>query len=104
MLVPQIGRKRLALRPVEFVPASKVFQAQTQVRMLKDVSGWIDRKRKQKWYLSRNEVVFLDVDKAAEFIVKGYAEGELPRPVSENEIAEWRAQVTTISLGDKQHG
>ena len=81
-----------------FVAPEDAFQAQTQVTMLRDVNGWLDRKKGLKWSLQKGHTYLVDEAKAAEFITKGYANGELPREVSDDEAAEWRAQMTTISL------
>ena len=42
----------------------------------------------------------IDEQHAVEFIVKGYATGELPRFVSADEQAEIRSVITIIGLGE----
>ena len=68
-------------------------------RMTRDVTGYANRDQNVKYELKAGEVYFVSVDVAAEFITKGYAAGELPRPVSDDEAAEWRAQQTIIRPG-----
>lgn len=97
MRVPRLGRKP-KLEPVTFISAADFFEPQVPVKALKDVSGWIDRKRKQKWSLSAGKTYHLDVETATEFITKGYVEGQLPRDVSSGEEEEWKAQMTTIGV------
>jgi hypothetical protein len=90
--------KRFRRPEVKFVRPQDAFTPQAAVTMTRDVNGWIDRKKGLKWGLQAGQTYFIDQDKAAEFITKGYATGELPRTVSEDEKAEWMSQVQTISL------
>ena len=91
-------------RPIKIIKPEDAFQPQTAVTMTRDVNGWIDRRRGLKWHLAAGRTYFIDQDRAAEFITKGYANGELPRDVSDDEKAHWRAEQTTISLGEPSNG
>ncbi|MGH9908110.1 MAG: hypothetical protein ACRD8U_21270 [Pyrinomonadaceae bacterium] len=92
-------RARQKGRAPELVPAQGVFEPQAKITMTRDVTGWAHRERRQKYALKSGEVYYVDADTAAEFIVKGYATGELPREVSDDERAEWRSQMTVIRAG-----
>ena len=84
---------------VEFITPQAIFEPQAKILMTRDVNGWAHRERRQKYHLKAGEVYYVDIDTAAEFITKGYASGTLPRPVSDDERAEWRAQMTTVRPG-----
>ena len=90
-------------RSPTFVRPQDAFTPQVEVTMTRDVNGWLDRKQGLKWSLQKGRSYLIDEQRAAEFITKGYAQGELPRAVSEGEAQEWRSQMTTISL-ENQNG
>lgn len=101
--IPQLLRaKRKAKVPlvVEFLPVQEVFKPQRYIRMLKDVSGWVnkDKLTGKKWHFNTGQEYYVDADVADEFIIKGYAKGDLSRKYSADEIAEIRAQVQNIAL------
>lgn len=97
----QLGRRGPAWRaPERFVTAAQVWEPQAKILMTRDVTGYAGKKRDNvKYHLKSGEVYYVDVDTAAQFITKGYAVGELPRKVSDDEAAEWRAQMTVIRPG-----
>jgi hypothetical protein len=70
------------------VPPEQHFKPEREVRMLRDVNGWADRERGEKWGLSAGQTYLIDTDKADELIVKRWAEGELSRTYSLDEQAE----------------
>lgn len=76
------------------------WQPQVRVTFLRDVNGWLDRDQQIKWHFAAGTSHLIDEQHAIEFIVKGYAVGELPRFVSADEQAEIRAAITVIGLGD----
>jgi len=75
------------------------WQPQVKVKFTRTVTGWLDRDARVKWEFHAGSEHYVDEEHAVEFIVKGYATGELPRPVSEDERAELRSVMTTIGLG-----
>ena len=93
----QRRQRREALKPVRFEPVN--WQPQVKVRFTRTVTGWLDRDRRIKWEFHAGTEHYIDEAHAVEFIVKGYATGELPRPVSADERAEIRSNMTTIGLG-----
>ena len=101
MNLPNFTRRRKMAEAVEFVPVQHVFKPHFAVTMTQDVSGWVnkDKLTRKKWSLSAGQTYFVDEQTAVEFLVKGYATGEYPRPVSDDERAQYLSQVTTISLG-----
>lgn len=64
-----------------------MFERKTKVLMLKSVGSIV-----------AGHTVRLPVEQADEFIVKGYAEGELSREYSEEERAELRGPTQIVSL------
>lgn len=101
MNLPNFTRRRRKLEPITFVPVAKAFEAQVRVQAVRDLSGWASRERRVKWHIGRNQVGYLNAEKAREFQVKGYVrilEGDV-QPVSEDEAAEILSTSTTISLG-----
>lgn len=88
--------------PVEFVAVRKAFKPQRMIRLTRDVSGWVggDKRTGKRWSLSAGREYAIDEDRAREFIGKGYAVpvGWDPN-LSDDEIAELEAQVTTIGMG-----
>jgi hypothetical protein len=90
--------KKKPIEAVTFIDASKYFTPQVPIKMTRDVSGWADRRKLQKFAMGAGKTYYVDVETATEFISKGYAEGQVPRAVSEDEQAEWMAQMTTIGV------
>ncbi len=82
----------ITFQPVQWTP-------QVQVKFTRDVNGWLDRDRRIKWHFAAGSTHMVDEQHATEFIVKGYATGDLPRSVSEDEKAEIRSVITVIGLG-----
>lgn len=98
-----IGRKK-DLEPVTFMPVRRVFEAQVQIRMNQDVSGWVggNKKHRKKYALSKGQVYTIDAKTAREFVAKEYATWVRPQdhqPISDDERAEAKSQITTLSLG-----
>jgi hypothetical protein len=92
------------IQPIKFVTVERVFPHEIKVRARSDVSGWVDRGKKSgkpvKWSIGAGRVAYLDHKTAREFIAKGFVdlvEGEIT-PLSEQELAELRAEVTRVSL------
>jgi len=85
--------------PLRVAKPGEIWEPQAKIIMTRDVTGYANRDQNVKYELKAGEVYFVSVDVAAEFITKGYAAGELPRPVSDDEAAEWRAQQTIIRPG-----
>lgn len=89
---------RRDLSPVTF--AQVTWTPQVRVRFTRDVSGWLHRDERVKWHFAAGSVHMVDEQHAVEFITKGYATGQLPRNVSDDERAEIRSVMTTIGLGE----
>lgn len=99
--------------PFEVVTADKFFKPQVAIVPTRDIWGWITEKgdrgnkrqvhptRPKKFQFKSGQVVYVDEATAREFIAKGYATGELKKPLSDDEIAEFRSEVTTIGLGQE---
>ena len=85
------------MRPVTFQPVN--WAPQVRVTFTRDVNGWLDRDQRIKWHFAAGSTHMVDEQHAVEFIVKGYATGELPRFVSADEQAEIRSVITIIGLG-----
>lgn len=99
---PNFVKKREKLIQVEFVPVKNVFKAMVQVRAMRDVSGWVDVRKRTKWAMKKDCLYMLDEDKAREFITKGYVEhvqGDY-KPVSEMERDEMLSTVTNLYTGN----
>ena len=88
---------REALKPITFQAVD--WQPQVQVTFTRDVNGWLDRDQNIKWHFAAGTTHLVDEQHAVEFIIKGYATGQLPRHVSADEHAELRSVITTIGLG-----
>ncbi len=94
------------LEPIVFEPVRRVFRAQVQIRMRKDVSGWVgDKAERRRWALRSGRLYAIDEERAREFVAKGYADFVHPpaQPISDDERAEYEAQVTRVDLG-ASHG
>jgi hypothetical protein len=93
------ARRKAKVGTVEFLPVSSVFRPQREVVMLKDVTGWVnnDKRTGKKWHFNTGGKYYIDDNMADSFILKGYAEGQLSRSYSEDEIAEMRSAVQTIN-------
>lgn len=72
------------------------WKPQVAVKFTRDVTGWIDHGQRIRFHFSSGKTYHVDEHHAVEFIVKGYATGTLPRPVSDQERAELRSNMTTI--------
>ena len=99
MLYARIQRQQRkgALKPITFQPVN--WAPQVEVTFTQDINGWLDRDQQIKWSFSAGETAYIDEQHAVEFIVKGYATGQLPREVSSDERAEIRSVMTRIGLG-----
>jgi hypothetical protein len=95
----QQRREVRALTPVTFQPVD--WQPQVEVTFTRDVNGWLDRDANIKWHFAAGSTHYVDEQRAVEFIVKGYAVGELPRHVSDDEHAEIRSAITIVGLGHR---
>jgi hypothetical protein len=72
------------------------FVPQTKIKMKNSVHGYF--KDGSHYSLDATKYYWVDQAKADEFIVKGYAEGQLSRTYSDDEVAAIRASITVISL------
>jgi hypothetical protein len=90
--------KQRRFRTVEFVPVRRAFTPQVEVTFNKDVAGWVNQAEGKRYSFSAGRTYMVDEDTAVNFIVKGYARGELPRPVSDDEAAEIRSVMTTVGV------
>ena len=93
-------QRRQTLKPITFQTVN--WQPQIQVTFTRDVNGWLDRTNQIKWSFRTGQTVMIDAEHALEFIIKGYCTGQLPRPVSDNEQAEIRSNMTIIGMGPSQ--
>ena len=93
-------RQHKELYPVEFQPVN--WQPQVEVTFTRDVNGWLDVDKRIKWHFAAGSTHMVDEQHAVEFIVKGYAKGDLPREVSADERDEIRSVMTTIGLGQSR--
>ena len=103
MRLPNFGLKRKLLEPVRFEPVHKIFEAQVEIVMHQDVSGWAFKKEDRiRFSLSKGSKYTITESKAREFVSKGYASYVRPdnhQPISDDERAEAQSQVTVLSLG-----
>lgn len=74
---------------------------QTKVRMINSVGGKNHGDKKRRWTLDAGKEYWLDADLADNFIIRGYADGNLSRNYSDDELAEIRAGVHTINLNQE---
>ena len=102
VLIPDFEKRRDKLAPIEFVPVKSFFKPQRKIKMRQDVNGWADRSRRLKWHLAAGQTYYIDSEKALEFIVKGYATGELPRPVSDSEKEHLLSEMTRIGINKNE--
>lgn len=79
-------------------------RAQTRILMINSVHGYF--KDGSHYNLTAGEHYWVDKEKADEFIVKGYAQGMLSRPYSDDEQADIRSSIQVIdtSLGGITNG
>jgi hypothetical protein len=94
------NRQRKELYPVEFQPVN--WQPQVEVTFTRDVTGWINQSQGVRFHFNAGSTHMVDEQHAVEFIVKGYATGDLPREVSQDERDELRSVMTTIGLGQSR--
>ena len=90
------AKERRRLTPITFQPVN--WQPQVEVTFNRDVNGWLDHDRSIKFHFAAGSTHMIDAEHAIEFVCKGYATGKLPRRVSQDEIDEYRSQVTVLSL------
>ena len=78
------AKERKQLEPQVFKPVyRRKFMPQTQVRMINSVFG--HNPDGSVYDLAAGEEVYLDQEQADEFIIKGYADGQLSRDFSDDE-------------------
>lgn len=70
--------------------------AQTKIKMINSVHGYF--RDGTHYSLDAGKSYWVDSPKADEYIVKGYAEGNLSRKYSDDEAAAIRASITVVSL------
>lgn len=99
--LPDFARRRLKLEPITFAPVQRVFKPQREVTITRDLSGWVDRRRRVKFHLPKGWHGYIDAETADQWIVKGYAKGQLSRTYSDDERAELLADVTVLNLGHR---
>lgn len=93
--------KRAKPTVVKFVPVERAFKPMIKVRATRDLNGWANKSRGIKWHIGNGRIGMLDEETARQFMAKGFVEileGDI-KPVSEDEAAEFLAQVTTINVG-----
>ena len=90
-------QRRQALKPVTLRPVN--WQPQVQVTFTRDVCGWLNREQGHKFQFASGSTHMIDEQHAIEFIVKGYATGQLPRHVSQDEAETLRSVITVIGMG-----
>lgn len=85
------------LTPVQFAPVLKdPMKPQTKLKMLQSVHGRFQNG--VHFELVAGKSYWVDRDKADEFIAKGYAEGNLSRKFSDDEIAALRGGITVVQV------
>jgi hypothetical protein len=96
--------------PVTFVPIEKVLVPQVEVIALSDISGWVTddgkigpkylAKKGNRIHLRAGEKYTVDEPTARAWIAKGYVTPteDLKKPLSEDEIAELRSDLTVVGL------
>jgi hypothetical protein len=83
------------LEPQVFKPIyRRPFMPQTQVKMLNSVFG--RNPDGSSYECVAGEEVYIDQDQADEFILKGYADGQLSRNFSDDEVAQIKSNVQYI--------
>lgn len=70
--------------------------AQTKITMLNSIHGYF--KDGTRYNLVAGKSYWVDEPKADEYIVKGYATGQVSRKYSDDEVAAIRASITVVSL------
>lgn len=84
-------------QPVVFKPVRRnPLKPQTRIRMINSVHGYF--RDGSHYSLTAGLTYWVDEEKADEYIVKGYAEGDLSRVYSDDEVAAIRSSITVISL------
>lgn len=94
------AKRKRQFEVVEFVPVERVFKPQSEIKMLKDVTGWVNRDKRtgKKWHFNTGKTYYVDAELADEFIIKGYARGSLSRYYSDDEAEQIKAGVQHISM------
>jgi len=86
------------LEPVKFVPIKKdPFKPQTRITMVQDVGGKFENPI-YRYSLAAGKSYWVDEDIADNFIIKGYASGKLSREYSDDERAQIRSSVQTVTM------
>ena len=94
------AREARKLEPVEFAPVRRnPLKPQTKVHMQHSVGGKFESGK--RWELIAGQEYWLDSDKADEFIIKGYAQGNLSRNYSDDEKAEMTSSVHRITFDEE---
>lgn len=95
------ARRKKQFEAVTFVPVSQVFKPQHRIKMLKDVTGWVnnDKSTRTKYHFRTAETYFVDSELADSYIIKGYAEGELSRHYSADEVEQIKSAVAVVGMG-----
>jgi hypothetical protein len=101
-------------RPVEFVPIEGVLKPQIEVTALADISGWVtdsgelgsklQSSKRRKFSLRAGATYYIDEPTARAWIAKGFVSGDLAKPLSEDEIADLRKDLTIIGPGSAGGG
>lgn len=103
--IPGLTRRRRKLKynagkePL-WVPPEKMFKAQRAITMTRTVTGHAhnDKRSGAKWQLDYGKTYYVDTDLADQYIIKGYATGELSRDFSDDEVLQIRSTMTNIGL------
>lgn len=100
------ARRKAALPEPEFITVKEAFKPQRQMLMLKDVTVWAnkDKRTGKKIHLNTGMIYYVDDVVADEFILKGYADGELSRAYSDDEVAEIRSAIQNINMPGARNG
>jgi hypothetical protein len=96
---------------VEFVPIEDVLEPQVEVTALSDISGWVTDKgvlgpkylaeeNRRKISLKAGEKYYVDEKTARSWTAKGFVTPteEFKQPLSEDEVAEYRSELTTLGM------
>jgi hypothetical protein len=89
------------------VPVEKVLKPQIEVTAVNDISAWVTtdgtlgpktKSKGERISLSAGKKYYIDEPTARAWIAKGYVTGNLNTPLSEDEIAELRKDLTVIGV------
>jgi hypothetical protein len=91
------AKARKKFEPIKFRPVRRnPLKAQTKIRMVNSVHGKF--KDGVHYNMVAGKSYWVDSEKADEFIVKGYAEGNLSRKYSDDEVAAILAGIQVIDM------